>query len=291
MKTIKFTSIEGNRQKLDGGAMFGNAPKALWEKWILPDDLNRIPLAARALLVETENHTLLFETGIGSYMAPRFRDRFGIEEEDHRLHEGIKKLGLSEKKITEIFISHLHFDHAGGLLKSFEEGKEPALLFSQSQFFVGKIAWDRANAPHQRDRASFVPALNQALKESGRLNLVDAGQTFCYDDLTIHPFMSDGHTPGMICWDLRFNNRRLVFAADLIPGLPWIHLPITMGYDRFPELLIEEKNRLLETVVKDNAWVFFTHDPHTAIAKIVFDQEHKKFKKGESVDTLVRIAL
>ena len=288
---MKFSSIEGNRQKLDGGAMFGNAPKALWEKWIAPDPLNRIPLAARSLLVETENHRLLFEAGIGAYMDPKNRERFGIEEKTHMLHEGLLELGLSETDITAIFISHLHFDHAGGLLTPFEEGKEPELLFSKARFFVSKKAWDRSRTPHQRDRASFIPFLNQKLEESGRLVLLGGGETFSFDDLTIHPIMSDGHTPGMVCWDLRFHNRRLVFAADLVPGLPWIHLPITMGYDRFPERLIEEKKELLTHVAEENSWLFFTHDPQIAISKILYDQDRKKFKKGAAMERLVRTDL
>lgn len=288
---MKFSSIEGNRQKLDGGAMFGNAPKALWEKWIAPDPLNRIPLAARSLLVETENHRLLFEAGIGAYMDPKNRERFGIEEKTHMLHEGLLELGLSETDITAIFISHLHFDHAGGLLTPFEEGKEPELLFSKARFFVSKKAWDRSRTPHQRDRASFIPFLNQKLEESGRLVLLGGGETFSFDDLTVHPIMSDGHTPGMVCWDLRFHNRGLVFAADLVPGLPWIHLPITMGYDRFPERLIEEKKELLTHVAEENSWLFFTHDPQIAISKILYDQERKKFKKGAAMERLVRTDL
>lgn len=288
---MKFSSIEGNRQKLDGGAMFGNAPKALWEKWIAPDPLNRIPLAARSLLVETENHRLLFEAGIGAYMDPKNRERFGIEEKTHMLHEGLLELGLSETDITAIFISHLHFDHAGGLLTPFEEGKEPELLFSKARFFVSKKAWDRSRTPHQRDRASFIPVLNQKLEESGRLVLLGGGETFSFDDLTVHPIMSDGHTPGMVCWDLRFHNRGLVFAADLVPGLPWIHLPITMGYDRFPERLIEEKKELLTHVAEENSWLFFTHDPQIAISKILYDQERKKFKKGAAMERLVRTDL
>jgi glyoxylase-like metal-dependent hydrolase (beta-lactamase superfamily II) len=288
---MKFSSIEGNRQKLDGGAMFGNAPKALWEKWIAPDPLNRIPLAARSLLVETENHRLLFEAGIGAYMDPKNRERFGIEEETHMLHEGLLELGLSETDITAIFISHLHFDHAGGLLTPFEEGREPELLFSKARFFVSKKAWDRSRTPHQRDRASFIPVLNQKLEESGRLVLLGGGETFSFDDLTVHPIMSDGHTPGMVCWDLRFHHRGLVFAADLVPGLPWIHLPITMGYDRFPERLIEEKKELLTHVAEENSWLFFTHDPQIAISKILYDQERKKFKKGAAKERLVRTDL
>ncbi|MBU0996207.1 MAG: MBL fold metallo-hydrolase [Proteobacteria bacterium] len=285
---MKFSSLTGNSQKLDGGAMFGNAPKVLWEKWIKADDLNRIPLATKSLLVETENHKILFETGIGSFMAPKYRERFGVQENTHILLEGLDDLGLSEKDITEIFLSHLHFDHAGGLLKSWEPEKPPELLFPHARFFVSRNAWERANYPHQRDRASFIPDLNKRLQESGRLHIVEEDLVFHFDDLAIRQFISNGHTPGMICSDLRFNGHRLVVAADLMPGMPWVHLPITMGYDRSPEQLIDEKKALLISVVEDDAWVFFTHDNDVAVSKIIYDNEKKKFKPGKSFDKLVR---
>ncbi|MBO1319807.1 MBL fold metallo-hydrolase [Acanthopleuribacter pedis] len=289
---MKFSSVMGNRQKLDGGAMFGNAPKALWSRWVETDELNRIDLACRALLVETENHKILLETGIGAYMAPKFKDRFGIQEDHHVLLDSLKELGVGHEDITVVILSHLHFDHAGGLLTSFEEGRAPELLFPNAAYYVGEGSWDRACSPHPRDRASFIPELPGLLVESGRLNKVQATDVLRFDGLAVHFYESEGHTPGMLLADLRWGgNQRLVFGADLIPGRPWVHLPITMGYDRFPERLIDEKRVLLEALHRENAWLYYTHDAGAAVSKVAFDPAKKKFSADDARETLVHAEL
>jgi len=288
---MKFTSILGNSQKLDGGAMFGNAPKALWSRWVQPDEFNRIQLVCRALLVETGTHQILFEAGIGAYMEPKYRDRYGVQESEHVLLKSLAALGLSHTTITDVVLSHLHFDHAGGLLSPWEEGKTSELLFPNATFYVGETAWERATHPHLRDRASFVPSLNKALEESGRLIKLKGDDVLSFDELKVHFFQSEGHTQGMMCSDLRWNQERLVFVADLIPGKFWMHLPITMGYDRFPEQLIDEKQILLSSLAKENSWIFYTHDPDTALSKVKFDEEKKKFTADEILPALERTLL
>lgn len=278
----------GNSQKLDGGAMFGNTPKALWTRWTEVDDRNRIDLCCRALLVETANRKILLETGIGAYMEPKLRDRFGVQESHHVLLESLKELGLEHQDIDTVILSHLHFDHAGGLLSAFQQNDEPQLLFPKATFVVGQEAWDRANNPHFRDRASFIPGLQQKLEGSGRLNIVTEKDVLQIDNLEIRFIQSHGHTPGMLCSDLRFPNGRLVFAADLIPGTPWVHLPITMGYDRFPELLINEKQSLLQSLNEDRGQLFFTHDPQTCCSQISFNLEKKKFLVENPKPNLIR---
>lgn len=274
---MKFSSVMGNSQKLDGGAMFGNAPKALWTRWAKADELNRIDLACRALLVETSEKRFLFETGIGAYMEPKLRERYGVQESHHVLLDSLKALGLSHEDIDAVVLSHLHFDHVGGLLEAWREDAEPKLLFPNAIFYAGEQAWQRAQEPHPRDRASFVGSINQQLQASGRLQLVNEASVLEFGPLKVHFYLSEGHTPGMLCSDLRWDGGRLIFAADLIPGRPWVHLPITMGYDRFPEQLINEKRNLLESVVEDGAWLFFTHDYECAAAKVDFDQSKSKF--------------
>ncbi len=274
---MKFSSILGNSQKLDGGSMFGNAPKALWTRWCPADDRNRIDLTCRALLVETAFHKILFETGIGAYMEPKLKDRFGVQETEHVLLNSLADLGLTHEDIDAVVISHLHFDHAGGLLSAYQEGQAPKLLFPKATFYVGEIAWERANNPHPRDRASFIPELQKLLEDSGRLQLIKREEILRFDSLILGFFLSEGHTPGMLCSDLRWGDNRMVFAADLIPGAPWVHLPITMGYDRFPERLIDEKRALLTALAREDGWLFFTHDHAIAAAKPVIDSETRKF--------------
>src|SRR5690606_32378969 len=135
-------------QRLDGGAMFGNAPKAVWQGWIAPDDKNRIPLACRCLLVRDAGRTILFETGIGAFFEPAMRERFGVVESRHVLLDSLAAQGVAPEDIDVIVLSHLHFDHAGGLLTAFAPGAAPALVFPRAHYVVGAEAWDRAVTPH-----------------------------------------------------------------------------------------------------------------------------------------------
>ncbi len=268
----KLTSLMGNHQSLDGGAMFGNAPRALWSRWLHPDDENRIRLACRALLVEDEGRRILFETGIGSFFDPRLRKRYGVEEPDHVLLDSLAELGLSDGDIDLVVISHLHFDHAGGLLSPWREGESQHLLFPNARYLVGRGAWERACNPHPRDRASYIPGLTDLLQRSGRLELIEGehsttlGKGFRF----IH---SDGHSPGMLLTEIAMTEGPVVFAADLIPGTPWVHRPLSMGYDRFAEQLIDEKSALLDHLLACNGRLFYTHDPQTALSRLTVDEK------------------
>jgi glyoxylase-like metal-dependent hydrolase (beta-lactamase superfamily II) len=277
---MQLWSILGNSQRLDGGAMFGNAPRALWERWITPDERNRIPLACRAMLVKQGERWLLFETGIGAFFPPNLRERFGVVEAHHVLLENLAALGLSDADIDVVVLSHLHFDHAGGLLDVYREGEPPKLLFPGATYVVGREAWDRAQHPHSRDRASFIDELPGLLTASGRLEIVEGDRSAALGE-TFRLHRSDGHTPGLLLAEVPSDDGPIVFGADLIPGRPWVHLPITMGYDRFPEQLIDEKRALLSDLVARNGRLFFTHDAEVAMARVTRD-ERGKFSAGES---------
>ncbi len=269
-------SLEGNRQMLDGGAMFGNAPKALWQRWIQPDELNRIPLACRALLVEElAGKRVLFETGIGAFFEPSLKERFGVLEDQHVLLTSLQERGFTHEDIDVVVLSHLHFDHAGGLLSPYQEGREPELLFPNAQFWVSKAAWERAQNPHKRDRASFIPHLNSLLEKSGRLELIASQETSLFgDSLRFH--FSDGHTPGLMLSEIGpQTGGGVVFCGDLIPGRAWVHVPITMGYDRYPELLINEKEAFLDDMLGRHIRLFFTHDAEYALAEVKRDEKNR----------------
>lgn len=264
---MKLWSVEGNRQKLDGGAMFGNVPRAVWEKWIRPDERHRIPLACRGLLVEDlDGMKVLFETGIGAFFEPKLKDRFGVVEENHVLLRSLQQRNTSHEDIDAVVLSHLHFDHAGGLLQAFKENTQPSLLFPKAKFIVSEKAWQRAKSPHPRDRASFIPQLNGLLESSGRLEIV-YGETAPTLGDTVRFTYSHGHTPGLLLSEIG-RAEGVVFCADLIPGRPWVHLPVTMGYDRYPEVLIDEKREFLEDKMARDVRLFFTHDPDYALASV-----------------------
>ncbi len=291
---MKLWSILGNSQKLDGGAMFGNAPRAVWAKWLPPDEQNRVPLACRALLASPLNgKTVLFETGIGAFFDPKMRERYGVVEDRHVLLDSLAAAGFTHEDIDVVVLSHLHFDHAGGLLAPWREGSAPELLFPNATFVVSAACWDRARNPHSRDRASFIPELPALLEASGRLEIVDSTHSRALGT-TVRFHYSDGHTPGLMLAEIvgakhagavhagaghahgndhSDDHGGVVFCADLIPGRPWVHVPITMGYDRNPELLIDEKREFLEDKLARNVHLFFTHDPGCALAQVVRDDK------------------
>jgi glyoxylase-like metal-dependent hydrolase (beta-lactamase superfamily II) len=275
---MKLWSIMGNSQRLDGGAMFGNAPRAMWSQWLPPDDENRVPLACRALLASPLNgKTVLFETGIGAFFEPRMRERFGVVEAEHVLLDSLARAGFSHEDVDVVVLSHLHFDHAGGLLAPWREGVAPQLLFPKATFVVGAEHWQRAKHPHPRDRASFIPELAGLLEASGRLEVVQGEHCSALGD-AVRFHYSQGHTPGLMLAEIvgapdaqGRAHGGLVFCADLIPGRPWVHVPITMGYDRYPEMLIDEKRAFLDDKLDRNVHLFFTHDPGCALAQVTRD--------------------
>ncbi|HET8903344.1 MAG TPA: MBL fold metallo-hydrolase [Saccharospirillum sp.] len=279
---MKLHALLGNSQKLDGGAMFGNAPKALWERWLPSDEQNRIDLNCRCLLVQEADRNILFETGVGAFFPPDLRDRYGVQEERHCLLEALAEVGLGPDDIDIVVLSHLHFDHAGGLLSAWQEGQKPQLVFKNAWFIVGEQAWQRAIQPHPRDKASFIPELPGLLEASGRLERINGTRSKRLGDAYRFHY-SDGHTPGMLLTEIQTDDGPLVFAADLIPGKAWVHLPITMGYDRFPEALIDEKHRLLSDLAKRNGRLFFTHDPNIASGRVVKDEKGRFSVADETV--------
>lgn len=269
---VLLSSVPGNSQRLDGGAMFGNAPRAVWAKLYPPDEENRISLACRALLVERGDQRILLETGIGLFFPPPLRQRFGVFQDEHVLLQSLARLGLSDGDITHVILSHLHFDHAGGLLAPYEADRSPRLLFPQAQFVVSQAAFDRAVNPHSRDRASFIPELPGLLRDSGRLRIVAdrADRDASLPGLRFH--YSDGHTPGLMLTEVFADDGcrgpSVTFLGDLVPGAAWVHLPMTMGYDRYPELLIDEKGALLSQLLARRGRLFFTHDAAVAMATV-----------------------
>ena len=284
METVLFSSVKGNSQCLDGGAMFGNVPRTVWSRWQTPDSKGRIHLACRTLLIETGELKILCETGIGAFFEPKLVERYGVQDSDsHKLLKNLSALNIKEEEIDYVILSHLHFDHAGGLLPSYQEISQGRtdLCFPRAGYVVGARAFQRAYQPHLRDRASFVPGLTDKLMQSGRLIIVEQDTLPGILEKHLSFIFTDGHTPGQM--HLLFeheNGKKIFFAGDLIPGKPWVHLPVTMGYDRWPEKLIEEKQSIYKKAEEENWLIFFTHDTEIACARI------RQNKKGhyESYD-------
>jgi len=264
-------SIEGNRQWLDGGAMFGNAPKTLWMQWIKSDSQNRIPLACRSLVIKRERLTLLFEAGIGFYMEPKLSSRYGVEGDTALLLKNLKKVGIGEEDVNYVILSHLHFDHAGGMVPEWPEITKADWFphFPNATYILGKDQYERALSPHPRDQASYIPGLAEKLKESGRLILLDSEEPELEDLKGWISFLyAYGHTPGLMHSIIQGEKETIFFASDMVPGTAWINLPIVMGYDRYPEQTVNEKKILMERAVAERWLLFYTHDPHTVASRV-----------------------
>jgi glyoxylase-like metal-dependent hydrolase (beta-lactamase superfamily II) len=200
-------------------------------------------------------------------------ERYGVENPGrHLLIENLKKLGKEPGDIDLVILSHLHFDHAGGILPTYQEIEQgnDQLVFSKAQYWVGANAWERALHPHARDRASFIPGLTDKLQKTGRLTILRSNADIPkpYQGV-VEILFTEGHTPGQMHTLIKSGKQPVFFCGDLIPGVPWVHIPITMGYDRFPEQLINEKMTIYQSVMRDNWLLFFTHDPNVPAATVL----------------------
>jgi glyoxylase-like metal-dependent hydrolase (beta-lactamase superfamily II) len=231
---------------------------------------------------------VLLEAGIGAFFEPTLRARYGVVEQRHVLVDSLAAVGVKPADVDVIVLSHLHFDHAGGVLGAYEVGGPQGLVFPNATYIVGAEAWQRAVTPHARDRASFIPGLTELIAATGKLERV-AGERSEVLGEGYRFHRSNGHTPGLLLTEVAMPSGPVVFAADLIPGKAWVHLPITMGYDRFPELLIDEKAQLLTDLLARNGRLLFTHDPFVAMGRVRRDDKGR-FSVSDEEPAMVELA-
>ena len=251
--------------RLDGGASFGIVPKPRWEKRIPADDRNRIPVALRCLLAEGHGHRVLIDTGIGDRWDAKQRDIYGMNRRAGQLLTELEAAGIGRDSITDVVLTHLHFDHAGGNCLDLSDGMVPA--FSAARWWVQRQHWDWAHNPSERDRASFRPDDFDVLADTGRLELVD-GHVEILPELRVAP--AGGHTPGMQVPEFHTSEGTLVFLADLIPTAANVHLPWVSGFDLNPLLSLSEKRSLLSRAVEDDYLLVFQHDPVHETCRVCF---------------------
>lgn len=260
--------IETCKFALDGGAMFGIIPKPLWQNTNPPDELNRVELNARCLLLNSNSKKILIDTGIGYDWDEKFTRIYNLDYSECDLLKSLKTIGIEPDEITDVIFTHLHFDHAGGSTK-LENGKwVPS--FPNAKYFVQKKHFEWAVNPSERDRASFVSNRFMPLHESGMLHLID-GERFLDDEIEL--IISNGHTFSQQLIKISDSNTTLLFVGDLFPFTSHIPLPYITGYDLQPLITLKEKKEILNQAFEQNWILFFEHDPFTLAATITKNEK------------------
>jgi glyoxylase-like metal-dependent hydrolase (beta-lactamase superfamily II) len=251
--------------RLDGGAMFGVVPRVLWSKVCPPDEHNRIRMNMNCLFIETATERILVETGIGDKWSPQEAARYGITRE-RPLRESVRQLACIEpEEITIVVNTHLHFDHAGGNTTLDDAGRVVP-TFPNARYFVSRAEYEHAEAPHERDRASYLPENWRPVQEAGQLELKEADYEVV-PGLTLETI--SGHSRTMQCVRLRRNGQTLFSFADLVPMRAHVPLAWIMGYDLYPVETLEAKKRLLPQAASEGWLCFFYHDPDMPLCRVV----------------------
>lgn len=246
--------------KLDGGAMFGVVPKSLWSRTNLPDQNNMCSWALRSLLIEDGKRLILIDTGMGEKQSEKFFSYYYLHGEDS-LDKNLKKLGYTKDDITDVFLSHLHFDHCGGAVEWNEQkdGYRPA--FKNAIYWSTKNHWEWAISPNDREKASFLIENILPIQESGQLQFVEKTGAFTKNVFpNFDVLFVDGHTESMMIPHIRYKGKTVVFMADLLPSIGHIPLPFVMGYDTRPLITLKEKGAFLKRAQKEDYVLFLEHD-------------------------------
>ena len=274
----KLSVVNTGYFRLDGGAMFGIIPKNLWGKTNPPDDQNRIKLATRNLLLEKGEKKILVDTGMGYKWDEKAKKIYDIDPQKNSIEISLNEFNLKPEDITDVILTHLHFDHTGGSTKS-ENGKiVPA--FPNAKYFVQKKNFEWAMNPSDRDKGSYIKDNFEPLYEEGMLNLLSDEK---FDD-EIDFIVVNGHTFGQQLLKISDSKNTILYCGDLFPTTSHIPLPYVMGYDLQPLITITEKKKILPAAVDENWKLFFEHDPETVLATVV--NTDKGFKIGDKFDKL-----
>jgi glyoxylase-like metal-dependent hydrolase (beta-lactamase superfamily II) len=259
-------TIETGVIRLDGGAMFGSVPKPLWSRSHPADERNRITLAMRCLLLEGEGRRILVDDGAGDKLEAKWADIYGIDHAEQSLERSLAALGLGVEDVTDVVLTHLHFDHAGGSTR--RQGGVVVPRMPRAHYYVQRRNWENAGHPNPRERASYLPENYQPLMDAGVLRLWDGPQR-PWPGLEI--FTAEGHTRGQQLLRVSGREGTLYFVADLIPTASHVRIPFVMGYDVAAIETMEEKRAMLARAVSEGAWVCLEHDPKTALARPAAD--------------------
>lgn len=273
---MKIYPIETGNFKLDGGAMFGVVPKSIWQKTNPADANNMIDMAMRALLIEEDNRLILIDTGMGNKQSDKF---FGYYYPfgDFSLETSLAKYGFHRDDITDVFLTHLHFDHCGGAIQwnRNKTGYEPA--FKNAKFWSNQDHWKWATVPNPREKASFLKENIFPIQESGQLHFIHKNAS---NELGFDILWMDGHTEKQMLPKIQYQDKTIVFMADLLPTVGHIPIPYVMGYDTRPLLTIQEKTNFLQEAADKNYYLFLEHDASHEICTVKHTEKGVRFKES-----------
>ena len=275
--------INAGNFKLDGGAMFGAVPKTIWNKTNPADSKNLIDISARCLLIEDGERLILIDTGMGNKQSDKFFGYYSLWGKD-TLEGSLKKAGFSVEDVTDVFFTHLHFDHCGGAIKRNSSAKGFEEVFKNAVFWTNRGHWDWALNPNKREVASFLKENLLPIEQSGRLKFVSAksGIISFASELGFDIFYADGHTEKQMIPIISYKGQKIAFTADLVPTAGHVPLPYVMGYDIRPLTTLKEKDFFLNYAVDNNILLCLEHDSVNEILSL------KKTDKGVRINNLLK---
>ncbi len=253
---MKLHTIDTGLFKLDGGAMFGVVPKSIWQKLVPPDENNLCTWAMRCLLIEDGDRLILIDNGMGDKQDEKFMGHYQLHGED-TLDKSLYKLGFHRSDITDVFLTHLHFDHCGGSI--IREGDKLKTAFENAHYWSNDKHWDWAVYPNDREKASFLKENILPIQESGQLKFVETEDGVDFSEHMKVRF-AYGHTDAMMLPQIEYKGRTIVYMADLLPATAHIPLPYVMAYDMFPLQTLKEKKAFLEEAIAGDYILYFEHD-------------------------------
>ena len=267
-------SVETSEFGLDGGAMFGIIPKPVWEKKVSADELNRVNMVTRSLLLVSDEKKILIDTGNGTKWEEKYKQIYDINTDQYNIEKSLGKYGFSSEQITDVICTHMHFDHIGGNTKI--KSGEVVPTFPNAKYWISEENWKLANHPSQKDVGSFIENDWKVLAENQMIEIIDGRETFIEG---IETFVTHGHTPGLLHPIVSDGSNKLFYGADIFPMAAHIPIPWVMAYDVQPVVTMEEKQKLLQKMDCEDWILFFEHDPHIQACTVHKGEKHYKLNK------------
>jgi len=284
---MKLYPINVGNFKLDGGAMFGVVPKTIWNKTNPADQNNRIDIASRCLLIEDRDRLILVDTGMGNKQSDKFfsyYNRWG----DHSMDGALAAHGFSRADVTDVFLTHLHFDHCGGCVQWNKDKTGYEIAFKNAIFWSNQNHWEWATKPNKREQASFLTENIKPIEASGQLKHISVPEVDILHgtNLGFDVFFANGHTDKQMIPMIKYKGETICFMADLLPTVGHISLPFVMGYDTRPLLTLDEKDRFLKLAADQNYFLLLEHDAHNELITVKHTEKGVRLNETYKFNTI-----